>query len=75
MRYDDHFGQLKILIKKDYIFGWNVLHSMMFQVYFGKIHKFNFNNLNERVPKWMSNGLKFFSMESIEIMLRNAITM
>jgi hypothetical protein len=27
-----HFGQLKMLSKKVYIFGWNVLRSIMFQV-------------------------------------------
>ncbi len=45
-----------------YIFGWNVLHSMMFQVYFRKIQKFNFNNLNERVmrTKWMSKWTEIF---------------
>jgi hypothetical protein len=38
-RNDGHFGQLKIFSKKVYIFGWNVLRSMMFQVYFRKINQ------------------------------------
>jgi hypothetical protein len=37
MRNDGHFGQLKIFTKKVYIF--DVLRSIMFQVYFRKIHQ------------------------------------
>jgi hypothetical protein len=32
MRNDSYFGQLKIFPKKVYIFGWNVLRSMMFLI-------------------------------------------
>jgi hypothetical protein len=38
MRNDGHFGQLKMFSKKGFIFGWNVLRSIMFQNYFRKIH-------------------------------------
>jgi hypothetical protein len=33
------FGQFKTFSKKDRIFGWNVLRSTMFQVFFRKIHQ------------------------------------
>jgi hypothetical protein len=46
MRNDDHFGQLKIFSKKVFIFGWNVLRSMVFQVYFRKIHQIPFEKMN-----------------------------
>jgi hypothetical protein len=46
MKSDGQFGQLKIFSKKVYIFGWNVLRSMMFQVYFRKIHQIPFEKMN-----------------------------
>ncbi len=46
MRYDDHFGQLKIFSKKVYLFVWNVLLSMMFQIYFGIIHQIPIDKMN-----------------------------
>jgi hypothetical protein len=39
MRNDGHFGQFKTLSKKANIFGWNVLRSIMLQVFLRKIHK------------------------------------
>jgi hypothetical protein len=46
MRNDGHFGQLKIVSKKFYIFGWNVLRSMMFQLYFRKFHQILIEKMN-----------------------------
>jgi hypothetical protein len=46
MRNDGHFDQLKIFSKKVYIFGWNVLRSTMFQVYFRKIHQTPIEKMN-----------------------------
>jgi hypothetical protein len=39
MRNDGHFGQFKTFSKKANRFGWNVLRSTMFQVFFRKIHQ------------------------------------
>ena len=52
MRNDGHFGQLKIFSKKVYIFGWNVLRSMMFQVYFRK-NSSDTNRKNEFLKKFL----------------------
>jgi hypothetical protein len=46
MRNDGHFGQLKIFSKKVFIFRKNVLRSMMFQVYFRKIHQIPIDKMN-----------------------------
>jgi hypothetical protein len=46
MRNDSHFGQLRIFTSKVYIFGWNVLRSIMFQVYFRKIHQIQIEKMN-----------------------------
>jgi hypothetical protein len=54
MRNDGHFGQLKIFAKKVYIFGWNVLRSIMFQVYFRKIHQI-------QIEKWAFKKVFIFN--------------
>jgi hypothetical protein len=46
MRNDGNFGQLKIFPKKVYIFGWNVLRSIMLQVFIRKIHQIPFVKMN-----------------------------
>jgi hypothetical protein len=38
MRNDGHFGQFNTFSKKANKFGWNMLRSTMFQVFFRKIH-------------------------------------
>jgi len=46
MRNDVHFGQFKTLSKKANMFGWNVLRSTMFQVFFRKIHQIPTEKMN-----------------------------
>jgi hypothetical protein len=46
MRNDGHFGQFKIFSQKAFIIGWNVLRSMMFQVYFRKIYQIAIEKMN-----------------------------
>jgi hypothetical protein len=46
MRNDGRFVQLKIFSKKAYIFGYNLLRSLMFQVYFSKIHQIPIGKMN-----------------------------
>jgi hypothetical protein len=46
MRNDGHFAQLEIFSKTVYIFGWNVLRFLMFQVYFRKIQQIPIEKMN-----------------------------
>ncbi len=45
-RNDGHFGQFKTFSKMAKIFGWNVLRSTMFQVFFRKIHQIPTEKMN-----------------------------
>jgi hypothetical protein len=55
MRNDGHFGQLKMFSKTVNIFGWNVLRSIMFQIYFRKIHQIP--KLNFAQVSWILDRL------------------
>jgi hypothetical protein len=46
MRNDGYFGHLKKFPKKVYIFGWNVLRSIMLQVCFRKINQIPIEKMN-----------------------------
>jgi hypothetical protein len=46
MRNEGRFGQLKTVSKKVHIFEWNVLRSIMLQVYLRKIRQIPIEKIN-----------------------------